>query len=483
MDKKVLVILGLALNLLMLLSLLASTPIPSATIRRKSWQNYERSPDIPYLAAPSWSEYTSRGNFIRNHQKIERQENYCTLVKEWQDANPLQLAEDGSVDRESRQIYSDYPAGNLVQGVLHRNAKLVNRGHTIHMDKVNVPWEPLDPSIRIFYHKTPGWHLYHRIGSEFLCEGQRYNHIPGHEHIINKDEFARLNYEYGQYYASRPQCFQAWEFMPLTYDLNRQGDCEAFLEELEADNDLKRIKWIRKKARNSHNAEGVDIVDKSLALSLIAKYKDSCPDKKHYIAQKYISDPLLVDGKKFDFRIYMLVANVKPLMVLYHDGFLRVSMVRFDSYSQEAYAHITNTALAKDYVKERDDAEELLEEQMWTMKEFEDYMIEQGFVEEGWLANFVRPYMRKAMLHISRMAYPNFMHHPGVFELYGVDFMFDSKLHLWFLEINRSPAMQATTEEKGRIQGNLVKQMLDIEFAVLAGQGIDKAVEESEFEW
>lgn len=46
-------------------------------------------------------------------------------------------------------------------------------------------------------------------------------------------------------------------------------------------------------------------------------------------AQKYIDKPLLMDGKKFDFRVYMLIASMDPLIVLYHDGFLRRSLAEY----------------------------------------------------------------------------------------------------------------------------------------------------------
>lgn len=78
---------------------------------------------------------------------------------------------------------------------------------------------------------------------------------------------------------------------------------------------------------------------------------------------------------------------------------------------------------------------------MWTFDKFEAYMLESGLTEEGWVENYVRPVMRKTMLHIVRMASNNLLKHPRVFELLGVDFLFDSNLHLWFLELNRSPAM------------------------------------------
>ena len=49
--------------------------------------------------------------------------------------------------------------------------------------------------------------------------------------------------------------------------------------------------------------------------------------------QRYISKPLLLDGHKFDFRIYMLIASTNPLQLFYHDGFLRVSLLQYDENS------------------------------------------------------------------------------------------------------------------------------------------------------
>lgn len=51
------------------------------------------------------------------------------------------------------------------------------------------------------------------------------------------------------------------------------------------------------------------------------------------LMQQYISNPLVIDDRKFDFRIYMLVASTNPLIVYYHDGFLRISLTKYDKNS------------------------------------------------------------------------------------------------------------------------------------------------------
>lgn len=40
------------------------------------------------------------------------------------------------------------------------------------------------------------------------------------------------------------------------------------------------------------------------------------PQTENYVVSRYIEDPLLIGGKKFDLRIYVVVLNYKPLQVL-----------------------------------------------------------------------------------------------------------------------------------------------------------------------
>ena len=74
--------------------------------------------------------------------------------------------------------------------------------------------------------------------------------------------------------------------------------------------------------------------------------------------QKYIKNPLLLNGYKFDLRVYVLVTSVNPLEVfLYKEGFGRFSTVPYtlnpDDKSNK-YIHLTNVSINKHNMKNYD---------------------------------------------------------------------------------------------------------------------------------
>merc|ERR1719387_3088461 len=81
------------------------------------------------------------------------------------------------------------------------------------------------------------------------------------------------------------------------------------------------------------------------------KEEDEEKEAEPYVVQKYLSDPLLIGGKKFDLRLYVLVTSYAPLVVyMYRDGFARFSHTRFSMNSTDlsnAMMHLTNVAVQK----------------------------------------------------------------------------------------------------------------------------------------
>ena len=65
--------------------------------------------------------------------------------------------------------------------------------------------------------------------------------------------------------------------------------------------------------------------------------------------QRYIKNPLLLNGYKFDLRIYVLVTSVNPLeMFIYKEGFGRFSTVPYTldpTDKGNKYVHLTNVSI------------------------------------------------------------------------------------------------------------------------------------------
>lgn len=93
----------------------------------------------------------------------------------------------------------------------------------------------------------------------------------------------------------------------------------------------------------------------------------------------------------------MMVVSVDPLIVYYHDGFLRVSLFKYDKHNVNRKAHLTNTELAKEIFKKVEeeggthmgmDIDQLREFQMRTLPVFQEYLTRKGEVSDpNWVEN------------------------------------------------------------------------------------------------
>lgn len=170
----------------------------------------------------------------------------------------------------------------------------------------------------------------------------------------------------------------------------------------------------------------------------------------------------------------MLVASTNPTIVYYHDGFLRVSLNTYDKFSKARNTHLTNTHLSKKVFAEAANGtkinnmteDELREYQMWTLKGLESYLILANKTSNSkWLEEELRPKFQKAYIHTVRMTSFAFWKKSNVFELYGLDFMLDDKLNLWFIECNSSPQLIGTNDYKTEFLIKMLNDMIEIELA------------------
>lgn len=342
----------------------------------------------------------------------------------------------------------------------------------------------LDPRITMFFTKRVDLHIYHEIGRHFLCATQMYNHIPGHGVLKRKDMIVDSVDSYAVLYKDKPQCFNKGKFFPFSYRLYIKEECETFFKELNSPEYIKKletepIQYLIKVGYGSHRAQGVFLLDTNQTAYIKRQYSNGelCgQNTRSLIAQTYVTNPLLLDFQnKFDFRVYMLVASTNPLVMYYHDGFLRVSLHPYDKYSNDRSTHLTNTHLSKDIFAEvkklnktlnNMNEEQLRDYQMWTLERLQAYLLESKKISDpNWLDNYLRPKFKEAFIHILRMTAHAFWKQSNVFEMFGLDFMLDEDLNLWFIECNSSPQLVGTNTYKTNFLIKMLKDLYEIQYA------------------
>mmetsp|Transcript_23088 Transcript_23088/g.65053 ORF Transcript_23088/g.65053 Transcript_23088/m.65053 type:complete len:507 (-) Transcript_23088:108-1628(-) len=161
-----------------------------------------------------------------------------------------------------------------------------------------------------------------------------------------------------------------------------------------------------------------------------------------YVVQKYLDDPLLVGGKKFDIRLYVLVVSYQPLTIYMHrGGFCRFSMSRYSndlSNMKDLGSHLTNVAVQKNSGKaayKRTGAK-------WDMHRFKSYIVNVAGVET---ANSMMEDIESIVIHSLLSVQKVMINDKHCFELYGYDILIDIHYKPWLLEVNASPSLTANT--------------------------------------
>ena len=164
---------------------------------------------------------------------------------------------------------------------------------------------------------------------------QRINHFPGMYALARKDHLARnLNKMQKRFPLDYNFFPQTW-LLPAEYgDFRKQFD--------ESRIGKPGRKTYISKPEASCQGRGI----------FLTRNLDDFEKQGHYVVQKYLHKPFLIDKLKFDLRIYVLVCGVDPLRIyFYNEGLCRLATCEYKKPAEKnlgnLYMHLTNYAINK----------------------------------------------------------------------------------------------------------------------------------------
>jgi hypothetical protein len=185
-------------------------------------------------------------------------------------------------------------------------------------------------------------------------------------------------------------------------------------------------------------------------------------EKAHnFIIQKYIERPFLIDNRKFDIRVWVLI-NQDLDVFFYKEGYLRTSSFEYQlDECDDQMVHLTNNAVqrtGKGYGKFEDG-------NILDFNQFQEYIDEKMKKRKKPSVN-VRQDLIADMKHIvvktidSVKNKLNPKRRRGCFELFGYDFMVDNDLTVWLIECNTNPCL----DESSPLLRSVIPRMIDDAF-------------------
>ena len=301
---------------------------------------------------------------------------------------------------------------------------------------------------------------------------QKVNHFPGMFQLSRKNHLAR------NLIKMQKEFPKEYKFFPKTYLLPSEfGEFKLSFANKSAAN---RPVYIVKPEAGCQGR----------GIFLTNTHEDLNPED-HYVVQKYIKNPLLIDDLKFDCRLYVLVLSVDPMRIyLFKEGLARFSTEAYRVPNKKNmnnhYMHLTNYAIncrnKEKFVfnKNLDDVDsghkrtftsvlELIEEMFDDGKEKVDEMMHK--IEQLIIRTLctVQPSLKHYLNIPNKAQYTcgEMTNNPGqvnsmCFEILGFDVLIDEKLKPWLIEINHAPSFATDTPLDFKMKKDVIADTIQL---------------------
>ncbi|XP_037962826.2 tubulin monoglutamylase TTLL4 isoform X2 [Plutella xylostella] len=315
----------------------------------------------------------------------------------------------------------------------------------------------LKPDVDTDYEEMSEWlgtwgkhmkaHMFHGMQDQ-----QKLNHFPGTFQLGRKDRLwrniQRLVAKFGQ---------EEFGIMPDTYIL--PSDTKYLQKEWEKGEENNEM-WIIKPPASARGS-GIRVITKWAQI----------PKKRAVVVQKYVHKPYLINGSKFDLRLYVLVTSIHPLRIyVYRDGLARFASAKYNEEPDslnDRFTHLTNYSinrLSKNYTPNED--HNACEGHKWTLQTLFTYLKTEKQVDTDTLWANIKDLVIKTILageySISALSKAHLQSRYNCYELFGIDVLLDENLKPWLLEVNISPSLHSASPLDVHVKGALVRSVFNL---------------------
>lgn len=326
------------------------------------------------------------------------------------------------------------------------------------------------------YEEEEDWDIYWidgPIAPTFLLRMQSYqraSHFPGMFALARKNLLAK------NLMAMKKVFPQEFNFFPKTWLLPQDS------KDFKAQFNNKKAKTFIIKPEASCQGKGI----------FLTRNFDWLQVGEHYVAQRYLHKPYLIDKLKFDLRIYVLLTGINPLRAfIYKEGLARFATEEYNSplgsNLNNLCMHLTNYAINKDsdqFIFNEDPSKDNVGHKRglrpifkhiddnYNSKSNEEGEAPAGVKSGAQVWQEIKEVIVKTLItgqphiaHLYRSSKPEDVENSMCFQILGFDIFIDSKCKPWLLEVNQSPSFTTDTPLDFNIKKALISdtvQMLNL---------------------
>ncbi len=182
-----------------------------------------------------------------------------------------------------------------------------------------------------------------------------------------------------------------------------------------------------------------------------------------FIVQKYIERPLLINNRKFDIRVWVLLTQELDCY-FFKEGYLRTSSTEYKIDPDDIdnkFVHLTNNAIQKfsDKYGSFEDGNQM------SFQAFQQYLDahypEKSIKVAEDLVPTMKNLVKKTILAV-RKKLDGSATRKFSFEIFGYDFIIDEDFNLWLIEVNTNPCL----EESSALLKALIPRMVNDAFKI-----------------